>query len=30
VNLPVKDVEVDEIWGYVGKKEGHRGCPTHS
>lgn len=23
-NLPVKDVEVDEIWGYVGKKEGHK------
>ncbi len=25
VNLDVRDVEVDEIWGYVGKKEGHRG-----
>jgi transposase-like protein/IS1 family transposase len=24
VNLPVKDVEVDEIWGYVFKKEGHK------
>jgi len=23
-SLPVKDVEVDEIWGYVGKKEGHK------
>jgi len=23
-NIPVKDVEVDEIWGYVGKKEGHK------
>lgn len=23
--LTVKDVEADEIWGYVGKKEGHRG-----
>jgi len=23
-NLDVHDVEVDEIWGYVGKKEGHR------
>jgi transposase-like protein/IS1 family transposase len=23
-NLTVKDVEVDEIWGYVGKKEGHK------
>ena len=23
-NLPVKDVEVDEIWGFVGKKEGHK------
>jgi IS1 family transposase len=23
-DLPVKDVEVDEIWGYVGKKEGHK------
>lgn len=24
VNVPVKDVEVDEIWGFVGKKEGHK------
>jgi len=24
VNLPVKDVEVDEIWGFIGKKEGHK------
>lgn len=23
VNVPVKDVECDEIWGYVGKKEKH-------
>ena len=23
-NLTVRDVEVDEIWGYVGKKEGHK------
>jgi len=23
-NLPVKDVEADEIWGYVQKKEGHK------
>jgi transposase-like protein/IS1 family transposase len=23
-NLHVKDVECDEIWGYVGKKEGHK------
>jgi transposase-like protein/IS1 family transposase len=23
-NLTVKDVEVDETWGYVGKKEGHK------
>jgi transposase-like protein/IS1 family transposase len=23
-NLPVKDVQCDEIWGYVGKKEGHK------
>jgi hypothetical protein len=22
--LPVKDVQIDEIWGYVFKKEGHR------
>ena len=24
VNIPVKDVQVDEIWGFVGKKEGHK------
>jgi len=24
VNVPVSDVECDEIWGYVGKKEGHK------
>jgi len=24
INLDVRDVEADEIWGYVGKKEGHR------
>ena len=24
VNVPVKDVECDEIWGFVGKKEGHK------
>jgi transposase-like protein/IS1 family transposase len=24
VNVPVTDVECDEIWGYVGKKEGHK------
>lgn len=23
-NVDVRDVEVDEIWGYVGKKEGHK------
>lgn len=23
-SVPVQDVEVDEIWGYVGKKEGHK------
>jgi IS1 family transposase len=23
-NLPVKDVQIDEIWGYVFKKEGHK------
>lgn len=23
-NIPVEDVEVDEIWGYVFKKEGHK------
>lgn len=24
VNIPVKDVECDEIWGFVGKKEKHK------
>lgn len=24
VSIPVQDVEVDEIWGFVGKKEGHK------
>jgi transposase-like protein/IS1 family transposase len=24
VNVPVKDVQCDEIWGFVGKKEGHK------
>jgi hypothetical protein len=24
VNVPVQDVECDEIWGYVQKKEGHK------
>jgi transposase-like protein/IS1 family transposase len=24
VNIPVKGVECDEIWGFVGKKEGHK------
>jgi transposase-like protein/IS1 family transposase len=24
VDLPVRDVQVDEIWGYVGKKEAHK------
>ena len=24
VNVPVKDVQCDEIWGYVGKKEAHK------
>jgi IS1 family transposase len=24
VNVPVRDVECDEIWGYVQKKEGHK------
>ena len=24
VNVPVKDVEADEIWGFIGKKEGHK------
>jgi transposase-like protein/IS1 family transposase len=23
-NVPVKDVQCDEIWGFVGKKEGHK------
>jgi transposase-like protein len=23
-SIPVQDVEVDEIWGFVGKKEGHK------
>lgn len=23
-NIPVRDVEVDEIWGFCGKKEGHK------
>ena len=23
-NVPVNDVQCDEIWGYVGKKEGHK------
>lgn len=23
-HLPVRDVEADEIWGFVGKKEGHK------
>ncbi len=23
-NVPVKDVQCDEIWGYIGKKEGHK------
>jgi transposase-like protein/IS1 family transposase len=25
VNIPVKDVECDEIWGFIQKKEGHKG-----
>jgi hypothetical protein len=25
VNVLVKDVECDEIWGFVQKKEGHKG-----
>jgi transposase-like protein/IS1 family transposase len=25
VNVPVRDVECDEIWGFVQKKEGHKG-----
>ena len=24
VNVPVKDVECDEIWAFIGKKEGHK------
>jgi hypothetical protein len=24
VNVPVKDVQGDEIWGYVQEKEGHK------
>jgi hypothetical protein len=24
VNIPVKDVECDEIWGFIQKKEGHK------
>ena len=24
VNVPVRDVECDEIWGFIGKKEGHK------
>jgi transposase-like protein/IS1 family transposase len=24
VNVPVKDVQIDEIWGFVGKKEAHK------
>jgi IS1 family transposase len=24
VNVPVKDVQADEIWGFIGKKEGHK------
>src|ERR1051325_5928375 len=24
VNVPVRDVEVDELWGFVQKKEGHK------
>jgi len=24
VNVPVRDVQCDEIWGYVQKKEGHK------
>jgi hypothetical protein len=23
-NVPVMDVQADEIWGFVGKKEGHK------
>jgi transposase-like protein/IS1 family transposase len=29
VNIPVKDVECDEIWAYVGKKESHK-LPTEA
>ena len=25
INVPVRDVECDEIWGYVAKKEAHKG-----
>src|ERR1035438_1845004 len=25
VNIPVRDVEADEIWGFIQKKEGHKG-----
>ena len=25
VNVPVKDVECDEMWGFIQKKEGHKG-----
>ena len=24
VNVPVKDVQCDEIWGFIKKKEGHK------
>lgn len=24
VNVPVRDVECDEIWGFIGRKEGHK------
>jgi hypothetical protein len=24
VNVPVKDVQADEIWGFIQKKEGHK------
>src|ERR1700722_201767 len=30
VNLDVRDVEVDEIWGFVGKKEGHKNALEES
>src|ERR1700691_440769 len=29
VNVPVKDVQCDEIWGYVAKKEAHK-LPTEA